>query len=107
MRRAGVAAADIAAGAVVDAAIAGDFVVLWRTETGRLVACEGRCPHQWSPLDTEGVVVGEELICRTHEWRFAPDGTGTKVNVNGRRDVKADVRVYECEERDGEVWVGE
>ncbi|MGI9602431.1 MAG: Rieske 2Fe-2S domain-containing protein [Acidimicrobiales bacterium] len=95
----------MASGGVVDAEIEGHFIVLWRTTDGRLAACEGRCPHQWSPLDLEGAVEGDELVCRTHGWRFSVDGTGTKVNVKGRRDAKSDIETYRCVEIDGEIWV--
>ena len=103
--RARPASDDIASGEVRDAAIPGHFVVLWRTTAGRLVACEGRCPHQWSPLDVEGVVDGEELVCRAHGWRFGVDGAGSKLNVKGRRDVKGPVAVYAVAEHADGIWV--
>jgi len=100
-----VACAEVAPGTVVDGSIDGRFVVVWRTLDGVLVAGEGRCPHQWSPLDREGLVDGEELVCVAHGWRFATDGTGTKVNVKGRRDPKADLTSYPCREVEGQIWV--
>src|SRR5262249_32792128 len=51
------------------AATAGDTeLVLVRTPDG-LRAFEGRCPHQ-AALLAEGEVVGRELVCRNHHWRF-------------------------------------
>ena len=37
--------------------------------------------------------------------RFTVDGTGTKLNFSGRRDVKADIDIVRCSEHDGAVWV--
>ena len=101
----------LAPGAIVDASLpseADDFdrdLVVWRTFDGRACVMEARCPHQWSHLGAEGFVDGDEIVCTAHFWRFAIDGTGTKLNVNGRRDIKADIDVMPCDERDGAVWV--
>jgi len=78
-------------------------LVVWRDRSGRPCVMDARCPHQWSDLVTEGVVEGDELVCTAHHWRFARDGTGTKRNVRGRRDPKADIEVHPCRERHG--WV--
>ena len=78
-------------------------LVVWRTESGRLCLMDARCPHQWSHLEAEGVVAGEEIVCAAHFWRFDPDGVGVKVAMNGRRDRKADIGVYPVEEVDGRL----
>jgi hypothetical protein len=49
------------------------------------------------------VVDGDELLCTAHGWRFASDGTGTKLNVGGRRDRKGDIAVLPCREVEGRV----
>jgi phenylpropionate dioxygenase-like ring-hydroxylating dioxygenase large terminal subunit len=79
-------------------------VVVWRTLDGRPVVMDARCPHQWSHLGAEGFVDGDEIVCTAHFWRFSASGRGTKLNVNGRRDEKADIDVFPCEERDGAIW---
>ena len=79
-------------------------VVVWRTAGGAVCVVDSRCPHQWSHLDAEGVVDGEELVCTAHFWRFDRAGRGTKVNVNGRRDIKADLDVFPSREADGVIW---
>jgi nitrite reductase/ring-hydroxylating ferredoxin subunit len=78
-------------------------LVLWRDRAGRPCVMDARCPHQWSYLGFEGVVDGDEVVCASHLWRFDVEGRGTKVNVKGRRDVKADIPVFVCEEVDGRV----
>ena len=100
-----VRADDVPVGGIVEAALGGDDVVVWRGASGALCVMDARCPHQWSHLAAEGAVDGDEIVCTSHFWRFDLDGTGTKVNVNGRRDVKADIVVHPCEVRDGWVTV--
>jgi phenylpropionate dioxygenase-like ring-hydroxylating dioxygenase large terminal subunit len=106
----------VAAGDRVDvgAALAADLVgpdgeerelVVWRGHDGVVCVMDARCPHQWSHLGAEGVVDGDELVCAAHFWRFDRTGAGSKVNIKGRRDAKADVAVFEARERDGLIEV--
>ena len=78
-------------------------VVVWTTFDGTTCVMDGRCPHEWSHLGAEGVVDGDELVCAAHFWRFATDGTGTKLNVKGRRDAKGDIEVFPSRVEDGRV----
>lgn len=98
-------AADVAPGEVRSVLVHGFEVVVWRAVDGRLAACDARCPHQWSHLEAEGVVDGDELVCTAHFWRFDPAGHGTKLSIKGRRDDKADVRSYPVREVDGAIEV--
>ena len=82
-----------------------DDLVVWATASGVPCVSEARCPHQWSHLAHQGAVDGEELVCRSHFWRFGVDGEGWKENVNGRRDRKGDLEVLPCVEHDGGIWV--
>lgn len=94
---------EVAPGEIVSATIDDRDLVVWRTETGRPCVMDARCPHQWSHLEAEGAVVGEELLCTAHFWRFDTDGRGVKQAMSGRRDPKADIEVFETEERDGRI----
>jgi phenylpropionate dioxygenase-like ring-hydroxylating dioxygenase large terminal subunit len=103
-----VAGAEVPVGQVVGVDLGGEGserteLVVWRDLSGRPCVMDARCPHQWSYLGFEGVVDGDELVCASHFWRFDGQGRGTKVNVNGRRDVKADVAVYPAAEVDGRI----
>jgi nitrite reductase/ring-hydroxylating ferredoxin subunit len=102
-----VAAAEVVPGELttVDVGEGGGRIelVLWRDRAGRACVMDARCPHQWSYLGFEGVVDGDEVVCASHFWRFDVEGRGTKVNVKGRRDVKADITVFPCEEVDGRL----
>ncbi len=78
-------------------------LAIWRTAAGVLVACDSRCPHQWSHLGIEGSVEGEELVCTAHGWRFAPDGRGWKRSMGGRDDPKSPLDLWHVHEADG--WI--
>lgn len=96
-------AGEVAPGQIVDA-VHGDLdLVVWRTSDGEPCVMEARCPHQWSHLGAEGVVDGPEIVCAAHFWRFATDGTGTKVGMTGRRDPKADIATFPCREVAGRI----
>jgi phenylpropionate dioxygenase-like ring-hydroxylating dioxygenase large terminal subunit len=92
-------------GEVLGADVGDRELVVWRTSSGRVCVMDARCPHQWSYLGAEGVVDGDELVCAAHHWRFAPDGCGTKLNLFGRRDPKADIEVFPAREHDGCIEV--
>jgi phenylpropionate dioxygenase-like ring-hydroxylating dioxygenase large terminal subunit len=95
--------ADVHEGETLAITVEDRELVLWRSMSGRLAACDRRCPHQWADLDASGAVDGEELVCLSHFWRFALDGAGTKLSVTGRRDEKAPIEVREVREVDGRV----
>ena len=48
--------------------------VLWRDSAGELMALLDRCPHRRAPLSF-GCVVGDDIECGYHGWRFDGDGT--------------------------------
>ncbi|MCB0997528.1 MAG: Rieske 2Fe-2S domain-containing protein [Acidimicrobiales bacterium] len=102
-----IASDAVAPGQVVEVTIDGTGgeldLVVWRTASGAPCVMEARCPHNWSHLGAEGAVDGEEIVCCTHYWRFDTAGVGTKLNVNGRRDPKADIAVFACAEIDGTI----
>jgi phenylpropionate dioxygenase-like ring-hydroxylating dioxygenase large terminal subunit len=98
-----VPASDVPPGHVVAVDVDDRQLVVWRTSQGQAVVCDARCPHQWSHLEAEGVVDGDELLCTAHFWRFDADGHGTKVNLLGRRDDKSDVETFASRENGGMV----
>jgi NAD(P)H-dependent nitrite reductase small subunit len=64
----------------------------------KIYAIENLCPHLGFPL-SEGMMQGGEVICSWHGWHVRlEDGT-----CRGRERERA--KVWECEVRDGEVFV--
>jgi phenylpropionate dioxygenase-like ring-hydroxylating dioxygenase large terminal subunit len=96
-------AGEVGDGAIVPVDTAGRELVVWRDGEGRACVMDARCPHQWSHLAAEGVVVGDEVVCAAHFWRFDREGRGSKLNMRGRRDPKADIGVLPCREHDGVI----
>lgn len=99
------ASVDVANGQVVAIESESVEIVLWRTASGELAACDARCPHQWAHLATAGAVDGDELVCLSHFWRFATDGAGSKLSATGRRDEKSANRTFPVEERGGRIML--
>jgi phenylpropionate dioxygenase-like ring-hydroxylating dioxygenase large terminal subunit len=96
-------AAAVPAGTIRAVEVGDLDLVVWRGASGAPCVMEARCPHQWSHLEAEGVVDGDEILCTAHFWRFDGRGRGTKLNVKGRRDLKGDIEVYPCREVDGRL----
>ena len=53
-------------------------IVFYRTEAGELVALQNRCLHRSFPL-ANGIREGDDLVCRYHGIRYAPDGRVKRV----------------------------
>jgi phenylpropionate dioxygenase-like ring-hydroxylating dioxygenase large terminal subunit len=51
---------------------------------GAVRAFVDRCPHRLAPLSA-GAVVGNELQCGYHGWRFGSDGAATAIPALGRQ----------------------
>ncbi|NLR69479.1 aromatic ring-hydroxylating dioxygenase subunit alpha [Novosphingobium sp. ERN07] len=84
--------------------MAGDPVVIFRTEGGRLVALEDRCVHRLAPLSL-GRCEGESLRCMYHGFRFAADGTCVEIPGQDMIPASARVRSYPVQERHSWIWV--
>lgn len=85
----------------------GRAIVLWRDARGEIVAQDARCPHRGADLGL-GRVVGGEIECPYHGFRFAPGGACTAVPCEPegaavRRDLA--VRTYAVREHRGLVWL--
>src|SRR5262245_57370493 len=79
-------------------------VVLFRTESGKAVALEDRCPHRFAPLSL-GKVIGERIQCGYHGAQF--DASGACALVPGQNIVPPKARVvsYPIVEKHGYVWI--
>ncbi|RYF74742.1 MAG: aromatic ring-hydroxylating dioxygenase subunit alpha [Comamonadaceae bacterium] len=80
-------------------------LVLYRTETGKPVALDDRCPHRFAPLHL-GKVFGEDIRCQYHGLRYGPGGQCVHNPIGEGRIPKAAVtRSYPLAEVDGIVWI--
>ena len=88
--------------------LAGEPVLLARTREGKAFALRDICPHRAAPL-SGGRVLGNEVECPYHGWRFRPDGVCSMIpSVVAEQDFAVDrIRVasYPLCEQDGLLWV--
>ena len=79
-------------------------VVLFRTESGRPVALEDRCPHRHTPLSC-GAVIGETIRCGYHGAQFDRSGACVAVPGQDKTPRSARVRSYPVVEKHGWIWI--
>lgn len=80
-------------------------VVLFRARDG-VAALFDRCPHRLVALSA-GRIVGEEIECPYHGWRFSVDGQCTAIPGHLGELPRYRVRRYRTVERDGAVFLSE
>lgn len=81
-------------------------LVLWRGSDGGVSVLLDRCPHRSVPLSM-GRVVGNELQCGYHGWRFDTDGACAAVPGLASADRRPGrcATAYPTVEQQGFVWV--
>ncbi|MEZ4234998.1 MAG: aromatic ring-hydroxylating dioxygenase subunit alpha [Myxococcota bacterium] len=85
--------------------VAGERLVLWRTEQGVQAALD-RCPHRGVQLSLGHVRPDGCLECPFHGWRFGPDGACTHVPMNPRAHLAPlGLATLPVRERGGMIWV--
>jgi phenylpropionate dioxygenase-like ring-hydroxylating dioxygenase large terminal subunit len=85
----------------------GEDLVLWRDSAGAPRALVDLCIHRGTALSL-GRVVGDELMCPYHGWRYGRDGVCTAIPQLAdptRVPGKARVGAFRCEERHELLWV--
>lgn len=79
-------------------------VLMYRTQNGRAVAIDDRCPHRRAPLSL-GRLVGDDVQCAYHGMRFGPDGTCTHVPGQDHIQNAAHARAFPLVDRYGFLWI--
>lgn len=82
----------------------GEPVVIFRTESGILIALDNTCPHRAAPLHM-GKVCGEELQCPYHGLRFDRAGDCVGAPATGEPLPRAKLKSYAIVERYGMLWI--
>ncbi|MEO0367183.1 MAG: aromatic ring-hydroxylating dioxygenase subunit alpha [Pseudomonadota bacterium] len=82
-------------------------LVFYRTKAGEVVAMQNRCLHRSFPL-SEGYLEGDDLVCRYHGIRYAPDGQIRRIPCQDQTSKKK-LRTYKLKEVGAFVfiWMGE
>ena len=81
-------------------------VVVYRLSDGTISAARDICFHRGVPLSL-GHVEGDEIICRYHGLRYAPDGRCVWIpaHPNGTISPRLKLQMFQAQERYGLVWV--
>lgn len=82
----------------------GEDVVIFRTEDGKLIALNDRCPHRFAPLSM-GQVIGETIQCPYHGLRFGTDGACAHNPHYNALPKSAQVKTWPLQERYSMIWI--
>ncbi|HUP34692.1 MAG TPA: aromatic ring-hydroxylating dioxygenase subunit alpha [Candidatus Limnocylindria bacterium] len=85
----------------------GEPLVIWRDSGGMAHVFRDLCIHRGTALSL-GRVVGDEIVCPYHGWRYAAGGRCTAIpqlEDPTRVPARARVAAYQCHERYGVIWV--
>jgi len=96
---------ELAPGAVLTRRFAGDDIVVFRTTSGVVCATEAYCPHLGAHLGVGGAVVGEELRCPFHHFRFDTRGVCTATGYGTKPPPKARLRAWPLREQAGIIFI--
>jgi vanillate O-demethylase monooxygenase subunit len=95
---------ELEAGKPFPASILDEPIVIYRAESGRLVALEDRCVHRLAPL-SRGRCEGDRLRCMYHGMLYDPDGTVAEIPGQDLVPRNARVRSYPVVDRHAWIWV--
>jgi len=100
--------AELGNGQVVTRQYFGTEFVLWRGGNGQLNAVDPFCPHLGAHLGVNSTVVGNDLRCPYHHWRF--NGSGGVVSIPYSDTITTSMKTsclptWPVQESDGVVFV--
>lgn len=95
---------EIPPGSVHAIHLMGHRLVLFRTESGKLAAMDGACPHLGGSLAQSGIVEGEVLRCRLHGFCYDSEGACTATGY-GTEPPRLPARMHAVREMLGAVLV--
>ncbi len=95
---------ELAPGQPIGRTLIGEPVVIYRAETGGLVALADRCCHRFAPLSL-GRVEGDELRCMYHGLKFDRSGRCTEIPGQDMIPATACVKAYPAVEKHSWIWV--
>ena len=95
---------DVAVGETKPLQYFGQHIVLWRDEEGASHVQDAFCPHLGAHLGHGGKVLGCEIACPFHGWRFDEDGNNTLIPYSSRTNAKGKVKTYPSVEVNGLIF---
>ncbi|MGE4431317.1 MAG: Rieske 2Fe-2S domain-containing protein [Sphingobium sp.] len=82
----------------------GRDMVIYRGESGRLLATHAYCPHMGARLDVGGKVDGDCIICPFHAWKWDAEGKNIDIPY-AEKTMKAKLKTYHVVESGRMVWM--
>lgn len=79
-------------------------MVVFRTESGRLVASNAFCPHMGARFDVGGKIEGECLRCPFHAWVWDADGNNVEIPY-ADKTMNAKLRTFPVVESGHMAWI--
>jgi len=81
-------------------------IVIYRDSAGKTHALEDRCPHRQVKL-SHGKVIGDNLECAYHGWRFNSTGECAEVPylADNQKLPNCQISRYPVQEKDGFIWL--
>ncbi|MCA9407938.1 MAG: Rieske (2Fe-2S) protein [Candidatus Omnitrophica bacterium] len=79
-------------------------IALYRGDDNTVRALNARCPHLGTDLG-QGCVVGNQLQCAFHHWKFGDDGSCTHIPNSDDIPKFAKTFSYPCQEKFGFIWI--
>jgi phenylpropionate dioxygenase-like ring-hydroxylating dioxygenase large terminal subunit len=96
--------AELERGGVRGAELFGERLAVFRDSAGAPAVLGARCAHMGADL-ARGSVVGDELQCAFHHFRYGRDGRCSGIPSGGRVPSAARVAAHPARERGGMIWV--
>ncbi len=84
--------------------IMNEDIVFYRTEDGKPVAVQNRCPHRSFPLHN-GELKGDRIVCPYHGMEFNPDGSCGLVPALNSAPKAIRLDAYTLEEDGPLLWI--
>jgi phenylpropionate dioxygenase-like ring-hydroxylating dioxygenase large terminal subunit len=91
-------------GKLLPRTLLGERVLMYRGESGRVIALIDRCCHRGAPLSL-GRREGDCIRCMYHGLKFDPSGKCIQIPGQDKIPDKLGVRSYPVVERDQLVWI--
>lgn len=79
-------------------------IAFYRTQAGKAIALNGRCPHRHFPLG-KSAVVGDNIECGYHGIQFRPDGSAASVPSQTTAPTACNVQAYPLVEKWQWLWI--
>ncbi|MGB0369093.1 MAG: Rieske 2Fe-2S domain-containing protein, partial [Flavobacteriales bacterium] len=83
----------------------GQELVLYRTESGKAAVSDAFCPHLGAHFAHGGEILGEEIQCPFHGFRFDCEGTCTATGYGTKPPPTAKLKQWHVDERNGLIAV--